>query len=330
MIRIFCQFSYGGYKVFRINGTPHEELQRVIPGTGNDSLPLSADRYFNYGGAKLVYRYLDSNMLTLAVCDIPGPQKDSDGRPVSCAIQFIGEESDRDVLDRLSIRIANDLEGFSRELVAMFDLWGGLFFNGDKLTDIVKECEPSCSYEGSSRLLDIRKRKGNVLLFVPFSDNFGRDEKVTSKILNELELPDETREEDRFIRLSELMRIQYLVKPLPAQNSSDEATDKTEEHGDVAGEDDRSNDNIGAFKAELDNLHVQNSQLRASASAANKELDELKANNTRAQKMLCICGTLIGLLLFILIVTKCYTLSWILSIIIAIIFSYKTFKLLKK
>lgn len=310
MIKVFCQFSYGGYKIFRINGVPHEELQRrVIPGAGNDSIPEAAARYFNYGGAKIIYRYIDNDTLILSINDIPGPEKDSEGRPVNFAIQFIGDGNDRDVLDSLTIRIANDIEKFSRELVAMFDLWGGLFFNGDKLAAIIKECEIKYDYNGDSQLLRIRERKGAVLLFVPFSDNYGRDEKVTSKLLTELALPNEAREEDRIIRLSDLMKIQFLLKStMTKENDGDTETIRTK----------------------IEELRAENNHLRSVAAAANNELNKLKEKNVKFLKRICISGALVGIILFFLIITKCHTLSWIILAIITIFFSYKTFKLLKK
>lgn len=315
MIRIYCQYSYGGFKTFRINGEQHEQLTQVVTAESNYGFPPLSDLYFNQGGAKMLYRYLDSNTLALIVKEIPGHGLDTDNRPISCAVQFIGDAGDRSILDRLTIRIANNVEKFENEFADMFDLRGGLHFEGDKLATIIKECESECDYEGESRLLRICEQKGTVLLFVPFSENFGREEKVTNKIISELQLPDETREDDRMIRLSELEKIQYLLKPTAV---------KEKKNKDVKIEED-----TASLKSEMEELRKENNHLRTAASSANRKVAELKEKHTRFLKILCVIGIIVCTLFFLLVVTKCYTLSWVLMILFAAAFSYKTYKLLK-
>ena len=315
MIRIYCQYSYGGFKTFRINGEPNELLTQVVTAENSYGFPPLSDLYFNQGGAKMLYRYLDSNTLALIVKEIPGHGLDTDNRPISCAVQFVGDTEDRNVLDRLAIRIANNVEKFEKEFADMFDLRGGLHFEGDKLTAIINECEPECDYEGESRLLRIREQKGTVLLFVPFSENFGRDDKVTTKIISELQLPDETREDDRMIRLSELEKMQYLLKPTAVKEKKNKHV-KIEE-------------DTASLKSEIEELRKENNHLRAAASYSNREVDELKEKHTRFLKILCIVGVIVCTLFFLLVVTKCYTLTWLLMILFVAAFSYKTYKLLK-
>ena len=215
MIRYYCQYSYGGFKTFRINGESHEALVQEVKAENNYGFPPLADLYFNQGGAKILYRYLDKNTITLIIREIPGPGLDTDNRQINCAIQFIGDASDRKHLDRLAIKLSNNLSKFEADFANMFDMRGGLFFDGDKLTEIVKECEAECTYEGESRLMQISNRKGTVLLFVPFSANFGTDPKVTEKILAEPKLPEEATDSDRIISLFELKRIQNFIEMKP-------------------------------------------------------------------------------------------------------------------
>lgn len=315
MIRFYCQYSYGGFKTFRINGESHEELTQIVTAENNYGFPPLADLYFNQGGAKMLYRYLDSQTLSLVVKEIPGHGLDTDNRPISCAVQFIGDVEDRGVMDRLTIHIANNLEKFEKAFADMFDLRGGLHFEGDQLVEIVKTCEPECDYEGDSKLLRVREQKGKVLLFVPFSDNFGRDEKVTAKILAELQLPDEAREEDKVIRLTELMKMQYLLKPVSVKEKKE---DKSEN-----GED---NDRL---KSELEELKAENAHLRKTAADANKELNALKEKDSKFLKTLYLVIAIVCAVFFLLVITKCYTLTWILLVIMTIVSSYKTYKLYK-
>lgn len=315
MIRIYCQYSYGGFKTFRINGEEHEPLTQVVTAESNYGFPPLSDLYFNQGGAKLLYRYLDSNTLVLIVKEIPGHGLDTDNRPINCAVQFIGDAGDRSILDRLTIRIANNVEKFENEFADMFDLRGGLHFEGDKLATIIKECESECDYEGDSRLLHLREQTGTVLLFVPFSDNYGRDGKVTNKIVSELQLPDEAREEGRMIRLSELMKMQYLLKPTALKEKKDEEV-KIEE-------------DTASLKLEIEELRKENNHLRTAASSATREVAELKEKHTRFLKILCVIGAIVCTLFFLLVVTKCYALSWVLMILFVVAFLYKSYKLFK-
>lgn len=315
MIRFYCQYSYGGFKTFRINGESHEELTQIVTAENNYGFPPLADLYFNQGGAKVLYRYLDSQTLSLVVKEIPGHGLDTDNRPISCAMQFIGDAEDRGVMDRLAIHIANNLEKFEKAFADMFDLRGGLHFEGDQLVEIVKTCELKCDYEGDSKLLRVREQKGTVLLFVPFSDNFGRDDKVTAKTLSELQLPKEACEEDRMIRLSELLRMQYLLKPVAVKEKKE---DKSEN-----GED---NDRL---KSELEELMAENAHLRKTAADANKELNALKEKDSKFLKTLYFVIAIVCAVFFLLVITKCYTLVWILLVITTVASSYKTYKLYK-
>ncbi len=315
MIRYYCQYSYGGFKTFRINGESLEELTQVVTAENSFGFPPLADLYFNQGGAKILYRFLDSQTLSLVVKEIPGHGLDTDNRPISCAVQFIGDAEDRGVMDRLTIHIANNLEKFEKAFADMFDLRGGLHFEGDQLVDIVKACEPECDYEGDSKLLRVREQKGTVLLFVPFSDNFGRDEKVTAKTLSELQLPNEAREEDKVIRLSELMKMQYLLKPVAVREKKE---DKPEN-----GED------VDKLKSELEELKAENAHLRNTAAAANKELSALKEKDSNFLKTLYLVIAIMCAVFFLLVITKCYTLTWVLLAIMTVASSYKTYKLYK-
>lgn len=315
MIRFYCQYSYGGFKTFRINGESHEQLTQIVTAENNYGFPSLADLYFNQGGAKILYRYLDSQTLSLVVKEIPGHGLDTDNRPISCAVQFIGDAEDRGVLDRLTIHIANNLEKFEKAFADMFDLRGGLHFEGDQLVEIVKACEPECDYEGDSKLLRVREQNGTVLLFVPFSDNFGMDAKVTAKTITELQLPNEAREEDKVIRLSELMKMQYLLKPVAVREKKE---DKPEN-----GED------IDKLKSELEELKAENAHLRNTAADANKELNALKEKDTKFMKTLYLVIAIMCAVFFLLVITKCYTLTWILLAIMTVASSYKTYKLYK-
>ena len=212
MIKFYCQYSYGGFKTFRINGEAHESLNQEVTTANTYEFPKLADLYFNQGGAKILYRYIDRDTLIFVVREIPSLGLDTDNRKISCAVQFIGNASDRALMDKLVIRVLNNLNKFESEFAEMFDLRGGLHFEGDKLAAIVNDCQSECRYEGESKLLQIPNRRGTVILFVPFSENFGTNPTITNKLLSELHLPEETIEPGRSMSYSELKRMQCLLE----------------------------------------------------------------------------------------------------------------------
>lgn len=259
MIRYYCQYSYGGFKTFHINGEAHEALTQEVSTENRYGFPPLADLYFNRGGAKILYRYLDKNTLSLIIREIPSQGLDTDNRNICCAVQFIGDASDRKQLDRLTIKLVNTLHRFEYDFADMFDMRGGLYFDGDKLDTIVKECEIECQYEGESRLLRIPGMEGTVLLFVPFSTSFGMNQNATVKVLKELRLPAETIESSRVMTLRELEQIQNLIEMKPIEGAGETNTP-----------DESSND--------YDNLKDYYEQLK-------KELEETKQECSRFRKV---------------------------------------------
>lgn len=299
MIRYYCQYSYGGFKTFRIKGEQHEALTQEVTAEQKYEFPDLADLYFNHGGAKLLYRYLDDNTLDIIIREIPGPGRDTDNRQINCAIQFIGNASDRAVMDRLCIKLANDISRFESEFADMFDMRGGLFFEGDKLASIVDECQEECSYEGDSKLLQVKGRKGTILLFVPFSDRFGYDEKTTEKVVAELKLSAEATEPNRLMSIRELKRIQNYIemKPLPIKDDVPSEPDSIDTCDTPTV--DELKEKLEAKEKELEQKTEECSRLRASAIESTRNLDTVRAEydewRTKGKLLLYIGGGILGL-----------------------------------
>jgi len=299
MIRYYCQYSYGGFKTFRIKGEQHEALTQEVTAEQKYEFPDLADLYFNHGGAKLLYRYLDDNTLALIIREIPGPGRDTDNRQINCAVQFIGDASDRTVMDRLCIKIANDISRFESSFADMFDMRGGLFFEGDKLASLVAECQEECLYEGDSKLLQVRGRKGSILLFVPFSERFGLDEKTTEKVISELKLSVEATETDRLLSIRELKKIQNFVemKPLPIKDDAPVESDSIDT-GDIPTVDELK-EKLEATEKELAQKKEECSRLRATAIESTQNLDNVRAEydewRQKEKLLLYIGGGILGL-----------------------------------
>jgi len=299
MIRYYCQYSYGGFKTFRIKGEQHEALTQEVTAEQKFEFPNLADLYFNHGGAKLLYRYLDDNTLALIIREIPGPGRDTDNRQINCAVQFIGDASDRTAMDRLCIKIANDISYFESSFADMFDMRGGLFFEGDKLASLVAECQEECSYDGDSKLLQVRGRKGTILLLVPFSERFGYDEKTTEKVISELRLSAEATEPDRLLPIRELKKIQNFIeiKPLPIKDDAPVESDSVDT-GDIPTVDELK-EKLEAKEKELAQKTEECSRLRATAIESTRNLDNVRAEydewRQKGKLLLYIGGGILGL-----------------------------------
>lgn len=295
MISFYCQYSYGGFKTFRIKGEAHEALTQEVKAENTYGFPKLADLYFNHGGAKVLYRYLDKNTITLIIREIPGPSLDTDNRQINCAVQFIGDESDREQLDRLAIILLNNLNKFEADFADMFDMRGGLYFEGDKLDAIVNACETPCQYDGESRLLQIQNRQGKILLFVPFSANFGLDNKVTEKILSELQLPIEATEPERLMSLLELKKIQNFIEVKPIETDTKADSPQEENNNDY----NALKEKYEAKERELEEKRQECSHLRKVAVNTTKENENLKAEYNdwkgKAKLIFMIGGGILGI-----------------------------------
>lgn len=193
MVRIYCQYSYGGFKNFPIEGKKNELLDKEVSNNNAYDFPTDANIFFSYGGIKIVYRQLENGEYALVIKEIPSAHTDSDGRPIICAVQFIGGEEERLTLDNMAISIANDINRFEAFFKDLFYEREGLRLEGDKLRAYINSFNTDYVFSGSSKLLNIPKSNVKIFLLVALSSNFGIDKVVTEKVLNELNLRQDTK-----------------------------------------------------------------------------------------------------------------------------------------
>lgn len=224
MIRIYLQYSYGGFKTFFIEGKEKEAVNMEVTNDTPYDFPQDAHRYFQYGGAKMVYRYLNNGELDLVVREIPSIHKDGDYRSIPCAVQFIGDEEDRLALDYLATDIVNDIEKFHNFFSLLFRVRGGLRIDGDRLRKWIDEHSvPFICETNVQQIKNMQLIKSGVILFVPLSRNFGIDEFVTSNVSSELNLPYAQMKRDNcIIKSSDLFLIQKRSKISVSEPVGDE------------------------------------------------------------------------------------------------------------
>lgn len=238
MIKIFSQYSYGGFKTLYIEGVEREQLgpKSEVTFDNNHGFPQDAHRFFQFGGCKMIYLKLSSGELALVVREIPSNDVDGAGRAISCAVQFIGQEEDRQTLDNMALVIANDVVGFGLFFADLFYVRQGLHIEGEKIRKFIDEWSAKTIVDGEFHpsLLSISRKQQGVFLFVPLSEKFGIDRDVTNRVSEELKLKkDELK--GSVITMKELNQIQSnlkivsqvtkidteIVKPVSQEESND-------------------------------------------------------------------------------------------------------------
>lgn len=202
-MKIFCQYSYGGFRTYRILGTNNDVLEdNEVTCENNADFPNLADLYFNRSGYKLIFRHLNNNKLALIVRDIPGPEEDSDGRPINVAVQFIAEKNERTLLDRLCLAISKDIDAFGAMFTSGFSLKDGIHYNGLPLMNFITNSTENPVKKIPEILSDLSNRQGTVLLFVPSSHYFGQDKNHTLKVITQLQLASSRQDVDQLLKRS--------------------------------------------------------------------------------------------------------------------------------
>lgn len=174
-------------------------MDKEVSNNNAYDFPNDANIFFSYGGIKMVYRQLENGEYTLVIKEIPSAHTDSDGRPIICAVQFIGGREDRLTLDNMAISIANDINSFEVFFKDLFFEREGLRLEGDKLRTYINKFNADYVFSGNSKLLNIPKSNARVLLLVALSSNFGPDKIVTEKVLTELKLEQDTKKGETVI-----------------------------------------------------------------------------------------------------------------------------------
>lgn len=284
MITIYCQYSYGGFKIYKINGIKDEILTQEVTAQNNYGFPVSADTYFSHGGAKIIYRVLPENKLMFAVREIQGPIRDEFGRGIPCAVQFIGDMSDRDTLDDLVINVCNQIKDFEQQFAGLFDFRKGLGFDGAALQRLIDSCQSGVNFHGKSPLLAVRNRKTSVMLFVPASSSFKSDRFVQNNVMKELALPHEA-VGAACMTMDELLAVQRQLVIDDASRELERAEDNDEE----------------SLRKQVESF---NKQLISQAA----QINVLSNSNKQLHSLLKCAGIISGAVILILIIallSKC-------------------------
>ena len=270
MIQIYTQYSYGGFRIYKIDGVAKELLDSAKEVTRNNFLgyPESAAIFFDRGMTKVAYRYLSgSDKFVLTVKEIPSLDSDSDGRPINCAVQFIGDKSDRKTIDNIAISICNGLKNFEEFFAGLFYIRSGFHIDGDRLKAYIDSFNGDIHFSGESQLLDVRKKKTGVILFVPLSVSFFTDDFVRCKIKDELQFSDGDMKNSIVILYQELLKQQGRLKQSPDPNMDKDDIE----------------DNVRPMPV-VNNNAVEDNTQRSEIAELKQQITDLKKNLNKAER----------------------------------------------
>lgn len=135
MISVYAQYSFGGYKIFKLSENSVEEVTAI----NRLELPDSAIQLFSHYGIKLLSARDLAGKYVLFVNDIPCQEKDDMGRAKTCAVVFTGTSlSDADTLRTLAVMIAFELDQFEKFFSGLFSATDSLNFDYKKFDDFIR------------------------------------------------------------------------------------------------------------------------------------------------------------------------------------------------
>lgn len=137
-MKYYCLFHNSGFRTYRINGEPSEQLTQMVTTVDRYDYPADGDIYMNKSASGIIFQYMDENTLTLVVNDIPSIRKDTSGKPIKCAFQIIADKDEEMSLQKIAFLISSD-SSFKEFYANLFTLRGGLKIEGKELIDYLQK-----------------------------------------------------------------------------------------------------------------------------------------------------------------------------------------------
>lgn len=138
MISIYAQYSFGGYKIYRLSPDVIEEI------TGNNRLciPDSGIQLFAHYGIKLMCGNDFEGNYLLFCNDIPCRELDDMGRAKTCSLLLTGSsQSDKRLIRNLAVMIAFELSQFEEFFAQLFSITDVLTFDYKSFQEFLKSAD---------------------------------------------------------------------------------------------------------------------------------------------------------------------------------------------
>lgn len=135
MLTIYAQYSFGGYKIFRLTNESVEE----VTGVNRLGISDSAIQLFSHYGIKMLNSHDAQGQHIFFVNDIPCRELDDVGRNKTCSLIICGTNlNDAKLLRRLAVMIAFELSGFETFFSSLFSITDTLNFDYRKFEELIE------------------------------------------------------------------------------------------------------------------------------------------------------------------------------------------------
>lgn len=139
MIKVFCQYSIGGFGVYEVDEKTQGKFSHAITNDNMRGYPREAIKFFSISGYKLAY-YEVNRLRIITIKNILGLGKNSDGSPIPYSIQFVGDlPSDKSSMDRLCVWMASDINRAQDSLHNILTNENGIGVNISKLNQVIND-----------------------------------------------------------------------------------------------------------------------------------------------------------------------------------------------
>lgn len=135
MLTIYAQYSFGGYKIFRLTNDHVEE----VTGVNRHGITDSVIQLFSHYGIKMLNCHDAQGLHIFFVNDIPCRELDDVGRNKTCSLMICGTNlNDAKLLRRLAVMIAFELCSFETFFSSLFTISDTLNFDYLKFEKFIK------------------------------------------------------------------------------------------------------------------------------------------------------------------------------------------------
>lgn len=134
MINMYSQYSFAGYKIFRLSS----ELPQEVTAANRLDLPDSAVKLFSHYGIKLLLSRDKKGYYILFINDIPCRETDDMGRLKTCSLVMVGTNlKDAQVLRRIAVMLMFELDNFEKFFNSLFTIRERLEFDYPKMKEFI-------------------------------------------------------------------------------------------------------------------------------------------------------------------------------------------------
>lgn len=135
MINLYAQYSFGGYKIFRLTEGAVEE----VTAANRFGIPDSAIQLFSHYGIKMLASKDLAGNYILFVNDIPCKEHDDMGRAKTCSMIITATSvSEANMLKRIAVMLAFELDKFEEFFSSLFTLRDTLEFYYARFMEFVE------------------------------------------------------------------------------------------------------------------------------------------------------------------------------------------------